>query len=477
MSEEERILREEEGEGVDRIDEGVLSSDYLTFKHNNRQTNLNDENDLSKFSFKKLWKYTGPGFLMSIAFIDPGNLESDIQSGVQSGYKLIWVLFYSTLIGFILQMLTVRLGLSTGLNLAQICKREYSKYSRIFLWLMIEIALITSDIQQVIGSALAINILTQGYISIEFGILITLIDTFLFLFIELKGLRVLESLFGILILIMLTTFLYMFVRIRPDLNKIFVNTFIPWCTNCTYLDIKQISATLGSIIMPHNLYFHSTLVLTRNINHNNELSVKEANKYYFIESSIALLLSFISNLFVVSICAKTFFNKQIIINNINLFNISDYIKNDYGLLTLIIWSIGLLAAGQSSTMTGTYTGQFIIQGFTGLQINKFKRICLTRSLALIPAILIAILAKDYLYLLNFWCNIIQGIQLPFALLPLLHFTSSKRIMGNFKTSIYYQIASYLIAIFIIAINFYMLINLLVSLFCTILCIINVFILS
>lgn len=453
MSEEESIIHEE-------IEDGILSNDYSTFKQNN------NEQTTYKFSLKKLWKYTGPGFLMSIAFVDPGNLESDIQSGSQSGYKLTWVLFYSTLIGFMLQMLAVRLGLSTGLNLAQVCYREYSKYSRIFLWLMIEIALITSDIQQVIGTALAINILSQGHISIVYGILITIMDTFLFLFIELKGLRVLESVFGILIAIMSSTFFYMFIRIRPDTNELFKNTFIPWCTNCSYLDIKQISAILGSIIMPHNLYFHSTLVLTRNIDHSNELAIKEANKYYFIESFLALFLSFLSNLFIMSVCAKTFYNQKDLINNninINLFNISDYIKNDYGLLTLIIWSIGLLAAGQSSTMTGTYTGQFIIQGFTKLNVNKFTRICLTRCLALVPAMLIAILAKDYLNLLNFWCNIIQSIQLPFALIPILHFTSSKRIMGIFKTSIYYKLSSYLIALFVIGINFYMLINLLVSL--------------
>jgi len=413
-----------------------------------------------KFSFRKLWQFTGPGFLMSIAYLDPGNLESDLQSGAIAGYKLLWALLYSTIIGFILQMLAVRLGATTGLHLAQVCHKEYGTVSRYFLWIMIEIAIICSDIQQVIGSALAINILSHNYISISVAILITAADTFIFLLIENTGLRVLEAIFGIFITIMSATFLHIYIRVQPDQNEIIKGVLYPWCSNCSYKEIRQLVGIMGSIIMPHNLYFHSTLVLSRNIDRRHERAVKEANKYYAIESAIALFISFLCNLFVMSTFSKIFHDTPMAAN-VSLANVGPYISSEYGMATLIIWGIGLLSAGQCSTMTVTYAGQFVMEGFTKINLPKWQRILITRSLSIIPAMVISIIAIDNMDLLNFWCNIIQSIQLPFALLPILHFTASRRIMGNFKTNKLTQAFCYLVAIAVITINLYILVTIII----------------
>ncbi|XP_074644517.1 uncharacterized protein LOC141901274 [Tubulanus polymorphus] len=407
----------------------------------------------ASFSFRKLWAFTGPGFLMSIAYLDPGNIESDLQTGAIAKYKLLWVLMWSTIMGLALQLLAARLGCVTGMNLAEVCRKEYKIGPRIVLWLMMEVAIIGSDIQEVIGSAIAINLLSYDKIPIWAGVLITGVDTFTFLFLENAGLRKLEALFGALITTMAVAFLYMYITVKPDQGQILIGLWFPWCQNCDSAAIQQLVGIVGAVIMPHNIYLHSALVLSRILDRRDERKVKEANKYYSIESAIALFVSFLINLFVVAVFAKAFSDRT---DAATLRVAGEWINEKYGLAAKVIWGIGILAAGQSSTMTGTYAGQFVMEGFLKMRWAKWKRVLLTRSIAMVPTILVALLAHQFLDLLNSWLNVLQSVQLPFALLPVLHFTNSERIMGDFKNGRVTRIVMWVLALLVMFINMYLL---------------------
>ncbi|RXG55577.1 Protein Malvolio, partial [Armadillidium vulgare] len=240
------------------------------------------------FSFRKLWAFTGPGFLMSIAYLDPGNIESDLQSGSLAGYKLLWVLMWATILGLLMQRLAARLGTVTGMHLAEVCYRQYPKYPRLLLWIMVEIAIIGSDMQ-------------ENYIPLWGGVIITIADTFTFLALDQYGLRKLEALFGFLITVMGITFGYEYGVVKPDQGQVMRGLFVPGCKDCSRDAILQAVGIVGAVIMPHNLYLHSALV--KAVDRQKKKEVSEANKYYFIESCIALFLSFIINVFVVGVFA------------------------------------------------------------------------------------------------------------------------------------------------------------------------------
>ncbi|XP_053311766.1 natural resistance-associated macrophage protein 2 [Spea bombifrons] len=431
----------------------------------------------SLFSFRKLWAFTGPGFLMSIAYLDPGNIESDLQSGSVAGFKLLWVLLAATIIGLLLQRLAARLGVVTGLHLAEVCNRQYPKVPRIILWLMVEIAIIGSDMQEVIGSAIAINLLSMGIIPLWGGVLITIVDTFFFLFLDKYGLRKLEAFFGFLITIMAVTFGYEYIRVSPDQGQLLKGMFFPYCEGCGTPQLEQAVGIVGAVIMPHNMYLHSALVKSREINRSNKKEVREANKYFFIESSIALFVSFIINVFVVAVFAEAFYGKtNIEVYNEchnktgphqNLFpNNTDALQVDiykggvvlgcyFGPAALYIWAIGILAAGQSSTMTGTYSGQFVMEGFLNLKWSRFARVILTRSIAITPTLLVAIFQDvEHLTGMNDFLNVVQSLQLPFALIPVLTFTSLRTVMSDFANGLGWKIAGGILICIVCCINIY-----------------------
>ncbi|XP_071788572.1 metal transporter nramp1 homolog [Asterias amurensis] len=405
----------------------------------------------TRFSFRKLWAFTGPGFLMSIAYLDPGNIESDLQTGAIAKYKLLWVLMWSTVLGLVLQLLAARLGNATGFHMAELCHREYPKCPRILLWLMMEIAIIGSDIQEVIGSAIAINLLSNHVIPIWAGCLITGVDTFTFLLLENAGLRKLEAFFGALLLTMGGSFLYMYITVQPDPIAILEGIAIPWCSNCSLEAGKQAVGIVGAVIMPHNIYLHSALVLSRKVLHERKDKVKEANMYYSIESAIALFMSFLINLFVVAVFAEAFYQKK----DPSLQNAGEWIRERYGEVLKVFWGIGLLAAGQSSTMTGTYAGQFVMEGFLKIRWPKWRRVLITRSIAIVPTLLVVLLASSKLDTLDTFLNVLQSIQLPFALLPVLQFTSSQRIMGDFKNGRITKFIVWSLGLVVMSINFYL----------------------
>lgn len=419
---------------------------------NERDSLSHNDEKRPPFSWKQLWKYTGPGWLMSIAYLDPGNIESDLQSGATTGYSLLWILFWSTILGLFMQIISARLGVVTGKNLAQICKTRFSLFPRIILWIMTELAIIGSDIQQVVGSAVAIHALSNQVIPLWVGVLITACDTMIFLLLERKGMRYLEAFFAILIGTMAVTFGIEYMLSKPDTIDVIKGTLIPSLPKNSTV---QAVGIIGAVIMPHNIFLHSSLVQSRKVNRKKKSELKEANFYNSIESSVALLVSFIINLFVVSVFAKTFYVQGIDVGDIGLHNAGEKLREVYGAFAYYVWAIGLLAAGQSSTMTGTYTGQVVMEGFLDIKISSWIRVAITRCIAIIPSVLVAILATDYLDVLDEWLNVLQSIQLPFALIPLLVFACDSSLMGKFKNSLFVELFCWLVSLGVVLANFYL----------------------
>ncbi|XP_008108433.1 natural resistance-associated macrophage protein 1 isoform X2 [Anolis carolinensis] len=433
------------------------------------------------FSFRKLWAFTGPGFLMSIAYLDPGNIESDLQCGAVAGFQLLWVLLWATILGLLCQRLAIRLGVVTGKDLGEICHYYYPKVPRVLLWIMIEIAIIGSDMQEVIGTAIAFNLLSAGHIPLWGGVLITIVDTFFFLFLDKYGLRKLEAFFGLLITIMAVTFGYEYVVVRPNQKEVIKGMFLPYCKGCGHEELLQAVGIVGAIIMPHNIYLHSSLVKTRDVDRTNKKAVKEANKYFLIESTIALFVSFLINLFVMAVFGQAFFHKQNkdvhdVCANQSMFSNHSIFPNFpddnntvsvdifqggiilgcyFGPIALYIWAVGILAAGQSSTMTGTYAGQFVMEGFLKLRWSRFARVVFTRSLAILPTVFVAAFRNvEALTGLNDLLNVLQSILLPFAVIPVLTFTSMQPLMQDFVNGVIGKMIMILITGLVCAINLY-----------------------
>ncbi|KAK7471643.1 hypothetical protein BaRGS_00035740 [Batillaria attramentaria] len=418
------------------------------------------------FSFRKLWAFTGPGFLMSIAYLDPGNIESDLQSGAVAKFKLLWVLMLATILGLLMQRLAARLGVVTGMHLAEVCYRQYPAVPRVILWIMVEIAIIGSDMQEVIGTAIAFYLLSNGKIPLYGGVLITIADTFTFLLIDKYGLRKLEVFF---------CFLITYIVVAPNQGQVLKGLFVPYCENCGPDQLLQAVGIIGAIIMPHNIYLHSALVKSRQIDRSKKDEVKEANKYFFIEAAIALFVSFLINVFVVSVFAEGFYGKTApeVYNNClaqnnphaDVFNTTElsvdiykggvFLGCQFGLAAMYVWGVGILAAGQSSTMTGTYTGQFVMEGFLNLQWKRWQRVLLTRTIAIMPTVFVAVFEGiDDLTTMNDLLNVLMSLQLPFALLPILTFTSASPIMSDFANGRITKLVAGLLSISVIIINLY-----------------------
>lgn len=372
----------------------------------------------------------------------------------------MWLLLWATAVGLLVQLLSARLGVATGRHLAELCREEYPSWARMVLWVMAELALIGSDIQEVIGSAIAIKILSNGILPLWSGVVITALDCFIFLFLENYGVRKLEAVFAVLIATMALSFAWMFGETKPSGSELLIGILVPKLSSKT---IQQAVGVVGCIIMPHNVFLHSALVQSRDIDNSKKGRVQEALRYYSIESTIALVVSFMINLFVTTVFAKGFYGTEQA-NNIGLVNAGQYLQEKYGgglFPILYIWGIGLLAAGQSSTITGTYAGQFIMGGFLNLRLKKWMRALITRSCAIVPTIIVALVfdtSEDMLDVLNEWLNVLQSVQIPFALIPLLYLVSQEHIMGTFKIGPILKMVSWLVAVLVILINGYLLLE-------------------
>ena len=380
-----------------------------------------------KFNFKKLMTFAGPGLLMSIAYLDPGNIAGDLDAGIAGGYKLIWTLMWSTILGLYFQTLSAKIGVCTQRNLARVCREQQSPFTRYVFWIMTELAIIGCDIQEVVGSATAINILTGWPLWV--GAIVTIFDSFLFLFIHYYGVRKLEYFF--LFLIAMMTFMFcgnMYVA-KPDFGAMLEGALIPTVPAGAW---PAAIGLIGAVIMPHNLYLHSSLVLTRKVDYRNRTAVNEAHIYNAMESAVSLFISFVISTSVISTFAVYVgANPEVRAVGLNLDKASGALSSKFGDTAKYVWAVGLLASGQSATMTGTYAGQFVMEGFLDIKLPVYQRVLLTRAIAIVPALCVAFFDQNSMIGLDTILNIIQSIQLPFALVPTIKFASSPDIMKEF----------------------------------------------
>jgi len=428
---------------ADGLAESMLPKDHHHEEHSQQSL-------LTVPFWRKLLAFTGPGWLMSIAYVDPGNLEADLQCGAQFGYRLLWALLASTAFGLGMQLIAARIGTATGRHLAEICREYYPFTVRVLLWLLTELAIIGSDIQEVIGCAIGLQILLG--LPLPGGVILTAGAAFCLLFLEDLGPRALEMFFGFLILVLALSMGGIFVVINPDPVSVVEGFVLPYMPAPA---VMQVVGMVGCVVMPHNLFLHSALVRTRIVE---EEDKKEAITLFNIESSIAIFTSLIINMFVVAVFAKGFYGKEGA-DDIGLQNAGHYLGQEFGQPLRVIWALGLVAAGQSSTMTGAYAGQWVMQGYLNLRVKAWKRAIITRGVALVPCLGVAIYfggGASGLDALNGYLNVLQSLVLPFALVPLLTFAGSERVMGKeLALSRGVMALSWCGAIVVVLINVYM----------------------
>ncbi|CAO2815890.1 unnamed protein product [Amaranthus hypochondriacus] len=409
-----------------------------------------------KKSWRNLFSYMGPGFLVSIAYIDPGNFETDLLSGAQYKYELLWIILVASCAALIIQSMAANLGVVTGKHLAEHCKFEYSKVPNFILWILAEIAIVACDIPEVIGTAFALNMLFK--IHVWAGVLLTGLSTLVLLALQQYGVRKLEFLISFLVLTIAACFLVELGYAKPQASEVMRGLFVPQLKGdgATGLAISL----LGAMVMPHNLFLHSALVLSRKIPRSVG-GIKEACRYYLIESGIALAVAFLINVSVIAVsgavCSSSNLNMEDekSCKDLDLNKASFLLKNVLGNWSSKLFAIALLASGQSSTITGTYAGQYVMQGFLDLRMEPWIRNMLTRCLAIIPSLVVALIGGSAgAGQLIIIASMILSFELPFALIPLLKFTSSKAKMGIHANSLLLSAVTWLIGSLIMVINIY-----------------------
>ncbi|MEO6695173.1 MAG: Nramp family divalent metal transporter [Ignavibacteria bacterium] len=404
--------------------------------------------------WKKLFAFAGPGLMVAVGYMDPGNWATDLAGGARFGYTLISVILISNIFAIFLQHLSLKLGIVTGRDLAQACRDHYSKPVAFTLWLLCEIAIAACDLAEVIGSAIALNLLFG--IPLIIGVLITVVDVLVILLFQYKGFRYLESIVAGLIAVILSCFCYEIIVSNPDffpiLKGLIPSGQIIFNPEMLYIAI----GILGATVMPHNLYLHSSIVQTRNFERNDE-GKKMAVKFATIDSTVSLFLAFFINAAILIVAAATFYST-------GYQDVAD-ITDAYKLLSPLLgvslastfFAIALLASGQNSTLTGTLAGQIVMEGFLNIRLKPWLRRLITRLIAIIPAFIITWLygekGSTSLLILS---QVILSMQLSFAVVPLVQFTSDKKKMGEFVNKPWLKITVYIISIIIICFNIYLL---------------------
>ncbi len=405
-------------------------------------------------AWKRFMAYVGPGLLVAVGYMDPGNWATDIAGGAQFGYTLLSVILISNLFAIVLQHLSVKLGIVAERDLAQACKDHFSPGVNFVLWIFCEIAIAACDLAEVIGSAIALNLLFG--IPLSVGVVITVIDVFLILFLQSRGFRYIESIVGGLIFVIFASFLYEIFLSKPDIFPM-LEGLIPKKEIITNPSMLYIAiGILGATVMPHNLYLHSSIVQTRDYPRTAE-GKKEALKFASLDSSLSLMLAFFINAAILIISAATFHtsgNKDVADINDAYMLLSPLLGTT---LASIFFGIALLASGQNSTLTGTLAGQIVMEGFLNIRLKPWVRRLITRLIAIIPALIISILygEKGTAELLVF-SQVILSMQLSFAVVPLVMFTCSKAKMGDFVNKPWLRILAWMISGIIIALNLYLL---------------------
>ncbi len=409
--------------------------------------------------WRKFFAFAGPGYLVAVGYMDPGNWATAIAGGSAFGYQLLFVILLSNLMAVVLQALTARLGIASGLDLAQACRRTYPRPVNFCLWVLCEIAICACDLAEIIGTAIALNLLF-GF-PLVLGISLTVLDTFLILFLQSRGFRYLESFILALIVLIAVCFAVELSLSHPEMSEV-LRGFVPSTaivSNPAMLYIAM--GILGATVMPHNLYLHSAIVKTRAYD-SSLTAKKEAIKFATVDSTLALSLALFINSAILILGASVFYTQ-------GLRDVVE-IQHAHALLTPLLgtalastlFALALLASGQNSTVTATLAGQIVMEGFLDLRLPPWLRRLITRLLAIVPALAVAILygesGTSKLLILS---QVVLSLQLPFAVIPLVQFTRSKAIMGDFRVNWPLFALSVAITVVIVALNLKMLYDLLV----------------
>ena len=428
-----------------------------------------DTNAASKPAWRRVLSFFGPAYLVSVGYMDPGNWATDLAGGSKYGYTLIWILLMSNVMALLLQTLSARLGIVRGRDLAQANRETYPKKINFILWILAEIAIAACDLAEILGMAIGIQLLTG--LPLIWGVSITVLDTFLLLYLQRLGIRKMEAFIIGLICVIGICFLVNIIIANPQFYEV-VKGLIP-----SLPDAKELYASkgmnaplpketalylaigiIGATVMPHNLYLHSALVQTRKIRKTNQ-GIRQALKFSFIDSAIALNMAFLINAAILILAATVFFQT-------GKTDVGD-IKQAHQLLSPMLGStvastlfaIALIASGQSSTVTGTLAGQIVMEGYLRLRINPITRRLITRLLAIIPAlIVIGIFGEGEVESLLIFSQVILSLQLGFAVIPLIHFVSDKKTMGPFAIKPIIQFFAWAVASVLVYLNLKMLVD-------------------
>jgi manganese transport protein len=407
----------------------------------------------SASTWRKMLAFAGPGYLVAVGYMDPGNWATDLAGGSQFGYTLLSVILLSNLMAVLLQGLASKLGIVTGRDLAQACRDHYSKPVGFMLWVLCELAIAACDLAEVIGTAIALNLLFG--IPLAVGVAITALDVLLLLYLQNKGFRILEAIVITLVATVGVCFVFELLLSRPEFGAV-MRGFIPDTEILRNPSMLYIAVgILGATVMPHNLYLHSSIVQTRRYEET-AAGKREAVKFAFIDSTVALSIALFINAAILIVAAATFHTS----GNQEVAEIQDA----YKLLTPLlgagasaVFALALLASGQNSTLTGTLAGQIVMEGFLNLRIRPWLRRLITRMIAIVPAAIVAILyGESGTARLLILSQVILSLQLSFAVFPLVLFTSDRAKMGEFANPVWLKSLAYLVAFVIAGLNVWLL---------------------
>jgi manganese transport protein len=395
--------------------------------------------------WRRMFAFAGPAYLVSVGYMDPGNWATDLEGGAKFGYTLLWVLVMSNLMAILLQTLSARLGIVTSRDLAQACREEYPRPISYTLWILTEIAIAACDLAEVLGAAIGLQLLFG--IPLLTGVLLTALDTLLVLWLTRFGIRIVEAFILALIAVMAACFVVEIFLAKPSLAPIIAG-LVP------HLNSKNLYITIGIVgatVMPHNLYLHSALVQTRRIGVSTQ-DKRSACGYNLADSVIALNGAMFVNAAILIMAGAVFFTRGLVVTEIQQAQL---------LLTpllgttaaAVLFSIALLCSGQSSTLTGTMAGQIVMEGFVNIRMRPWLRRFVTRSMAIIPAAITVYISGDQgSYKLLILSQVILSMQLPFAIIPLIHFTGDRKRMGEFANRPWVQALSWITAAIIVVLN-------------------------
>jgi len=406
--------------------------------------------------WRKLFAFAGPGYLVAVGYMDPGNWATDLAGGARYGYTLLCVIGLSNLMAILLQTLSARLGIASGRDLAQACRDRYSRPTAIGLWILCEIAIAACDLAEVIGAAIALNLLFG--MPLLLGVILTAADVLIVLYLQHRGFRYVEALVVALILMVAGAFAFEVWLARPEWGAVAAG-FVPTTAILKDSGMLYIAiGILGATVMPHNLYLHSSIVQTRNYL-DSEPSKREAIRFATIDSSVALMFALFINAAILVMSAATFYHA----GHQDVADIGDAYKLLSPLLgssvASAVFALALLSSGQNATLTGTLAGQIVMEGFMNIRLRPWLRRLLTRLVAIVPAIIVVMLYGERgtgaLLILS---QVVLSLQLPFAVIPLVIFTSDRRMMGPFVSPAWMRSLAWLVASIIVVLNAWLLVQ-------------------